>query len=215
MTTESAYAPQWTKLIARAWVDPKFRADFEADPSQVMSSYGIEKVGGKDVNSLAGKISVVEAPSGSTEKPHMDGDRMVLPFPAPPKSYDTVVDPASVAVAGAGSPGNPHTNWATIHGGTATVWTSGTPGVQGVETGQGPNDSKTPGGQPKSQSNQNNPSIPSLPDMDDDDDDDDADGADAGADAGGDAAEAGADVAVEAGSDAAADAAAAAAALCA
>lgn len=214
MTAESAFAPQWTKLIARAWVDPTFRASFDADPSAVMSSYGIDRVAGKDVSELAGKISVVDAPTGSTEKPHMDGDRMVLPFPAPPKEYDTVVDPASVGVAGAGSPGNPHQGWRTINGGTATVWTSGTPGVQGVETGQGPNDSKTPGGQPKTQNNQT-PSIPSVPDMDDDDDDDGADGADGGADAGADAAEAGADT-VEAagGADAAADAAAAAAALC-
>lgn len=198
MTAESAFAPQWTKLIARAWVDPKFRAGFEADPSQVMSAYGIDQVGGLDVSSLAGKITVVETPVGSSEKPYMDGDRMVLPFPAPPTSYDTVIDAELVEVAGAGSPDNAHTNWATVHGGTGTVWTSGTPGVQGVETGQGPNDSETPGGKPKTQSN----SLPSS------DTDDIVDGS-----ATGGAVAAGA--AIGGASDASADAAAAAAALCA
>lgn len=218
MVAQSEFAPQWTKIIARAWVDPSFKAQLEANPDSVLNSYGITKVGGHDLKDFAGNISVVDAPTDSTAKPHLEGANLVVPLPPAPRSYDTVVDPDTAGISGAGSPGNAHQGWETINGGVATVWTSGTPGVTGVETGQGPNDSKTPGGAPKSQSsnNQSN-SVPSVPSLDDDDDDDDdgAAGAEAGEDAGADAGEAAGEVAVEGGADAAADAAAAAVALCA
>lgn len=215
MAAESAFAPQWTKIIARAWVDPTFKSHLEAQPDQVLATYGITQVGGKNLSDLSGHISVVDATAAS-QKPHMDGDQLVIPLPQAPKDYDTVVDPNSVALSGAGSPGNAHPGWETVNGGVATVWTSGTPGVTGVETGQGPNDSKTPGGAPKTQSNSSH-SVPSVPTLSPDSEDGDGGDADAGeaGDAGADAAEAGADVAAEGGADAAADAAAAAAALCA
>lgn len=213
MAPESAFAPQWTKLIARAWVDPSFKESFEADPAAVMSQYGIDAIGGKSVDSLAGKIQVLDQPTAGQDKPFMDGDTLMLPFPQPPRDYDTVVDPDSVTVAGAGSPGNAHPDWVTENGGVATVWTSGTPGVTGRETGQGPNDSKTPGGASKTQSN--NQSIPSMPSVSPSSSVY-VDGDDAGAEAGGEeAGEVAGEAAVEGGADAAADAAAAAAFLCA
>lgn len=218
MESQSEFAPQWTKIIARAWVDPKFKSQLEANPDSVLTSYGITKVGGRDLKDVEGHISVVDSSSESPVKPHMEGDQLVVTLPKPPQTYDTVVDPASVGISGAGSPGNAHTNWVTENGGVATVWTSGTPGVTGVETGQGPNDSKTPGGAPKSQSTNNqSQSVPSVPSIDDDDDDDDgeAGGAEAGEDAGAEAGEAAGEAVAEGGADAAADAAAAAAALCA
>lgn len=207
--SQSEFVQEWTKVIARAWVDPNFKSHLEASPEQVLASYGIHKVGGYDVDNLAGHISVVDASGGSSSKPHMDGDQLVIPLPAPPKSYDQVVDPDSVEVAGAG------TATSIMEQQEAMVGANG----YGLQVGS---KEYSAGGQTiastnitsQEQQNQSH-SLPSVPSLDDDDDDDDEAGSEAGEDAGADAGEAVGEAATEGGADAAADAAISAAALCA
>lgn len=210
MTKASEFTPQWTKVIARSWVDPDFKSKLEANPEAVLTTYGITKVGGQDLSSMAGHIQVIDGASAGTDRPHMDGNQLVIPLPPAPKTYDSVVDPDSVAVAGAGTPTSilQQQEMMAQPAGQQVHSTLTTAGGQTKTTTMGQT----------SQSNNQSQSVPSVPSLDDDDDEDEDGeeaGADAGGDAGADAAEAGADVAVEGGADAAADAAAAAVALCA
>lgn len=199
----TTFAPHWSKLIARAWVDPTFKEQLSADPAAVLGQYGIHQVGSRDVADLAGRIDIVDGPVEGHPKPWMDGDRLAIPLPPAPADYD-IVDTAGAGDVAAGAA--PSFNG-------LQVFT----GLQRTVTGS-------------SSSQQKNHSVPSLPSISmstDDDDDGDGDGAgeggeaggeagaDAGAEAGAGAGEVAADTAAAGGADAAADAAAAAAALCA
>lgn len=211
MTNASQFVPEWTKVIARAWVDPAFRSHLEANPDQVLASYGIHQVGGYNVDDLAGHISVVDTAGGTTQKPHMDGDHLVIPLPPAPKNYDHVVDPDSVQVAGAG------TATSIMEREEAMAQPGGLQVGSKEYSAGGQTIASTNITSQEEQVTQNQShSIPSVPSLDDDDDDEDgAEGAEAGEDAGADAGEAVGEAAVEGGADAAADAAAAAVALCA
>lgn len=80
------YKVQWTKLIARAWADPSFRAQFDADPATVLLSYGIDSVQGYDISQLGGKIKVTEQPPHWTQKPSFTNGELTIPFPVSAKS---------------------------------------------------------------------------------------------------------------------------------
>lgn len=211
MAPVNEFAPQWTKIVARCWVDPDFKAQFFANPTQVMQTYGISRLAGVPTEDLVGRLMVSELnPSDGQSRTRFDGDRLHLAFPPAPREYDTVVDPEMLNVAGAGAryietPGGAIMSEQTDSGALLT-----NAGQVGTGT--------------KSHSPSSPPSLSVSLSSDDDDDDEDVYGEDgeleeesgdaggeAAADAGADAAaDAGADAAVDAGADAAADAAAAA-----
>jgi len=80
------YKAQWSKLIAKAWTDPSFRAQFNSNPASVLLSYGIKTVQGNDVSTLAGKIKVTGQPSAWKQKPTLSNGVLLIPFPTPVKS---------------------------------------------------------------------------------------------------------------------------------
>jgi len=81
------YKAQWSKLIAKAWTDPSFLAQFNSNPASVLLSYGIKTVQGNDVSTLAGKIKVTGQPSAWKQKPTLSNGVLLIPFPTPVKSY--------------------------------------------------------------------------------------------------------------------------------
>ena len=87
MTTPNLFRAQWTKLIAKAWTDPSFRAQFDANPAAILLSYGIQSVQGHDVSKLTGKIKVTQQPPNWKQKPSFANGQLTIPFPAPAKSY--------------------------------------------------------------------------------------------------------------------------------
>jgi hypothetical protein len=196
MAAESTFAPNWTKLIARSWVDPQFHAALAVDPTKILTQYGIAAVGGRSVAALEGKIRVVDQAATGQEKPFMDGDTLMIPLPAAPRDYDTVVDPESVAVAGGAV-------------GTASGYPDFSFDIRSGTGGHGNTFVYERSQQSSTQQSQNSQSIPSLPSVPTNSGDE-PEGEGAGEGAGEAAGEAGAD----AGADAAADAAASAAAFC-
>lgn len=87
MSTPSPFQAQWTKLIANAWSNPSFRAQFDANPAAVLLSYGIQSVQGHDVSQLTGKIKVTSQAPNWTQKPLFANGELTIPFPSPAKSY--------------------------------------------------------------------------------------------------------------------------------
>lgn len=87
MSTTNPFRAQWTKLIAKAWADPSFRAQFDANPAAILLSYGIQTVQGHNVSQLSGKIKVTEQPPNWTQKPSFANGELTIPFPAPAKNY--------------------------------------------------------------------------------------------------------------------------------
>lgn len=87
MSTPSPFQAQWTKLIANAWSNPSFRAQFDANPAAVLLSYGIQSVQGHDVSQLTGKIKVASQAPNWTQKPSFANGELTIPFPSPAKSY--------------------------------------------------------------------------------------------------------------------------------
>jgi hypothetical protein len=87
MSTPNPFRAQWTKLIAKAWADPSFRAQFNANPAAILLSYGIQTVQGHNVSQLSGKIKVTEQPPNWMQKPSFANGELTIPFPAPAKSY--------------------------------------------------------------------------------------------------------------------------------
>ncbi len=106
MPDASTYSPHWSKLIARAWVDPSFKEQLFSDPQKVLTEYQIDKVGGREVAALSGKIKVVDGPVEGHEKPWDEGDKVMIPFPAAPREYDTVLSPEQLKAAGGESTGS-------------------------------------------------------------------------------------------------------------
>jgi hypothetical protein len=100
MSDAKTYSPNWSKLIARAWVDPSFKDQLFSDPQKVLTDYQIDKVGGREVAALSGKIKVVDGPVEGHEKPWDEGDKVMIPFPAAPREYDTVLSPEQIKAAG-------------------------------------------------------------------------------------------------------------------
>ncbi len=87
MSTSNPYQAQWTKLIARAWSDPSFRSQFDADPATILLDYGIQSVQGHAISNLAGKIKVTEQSSNWKQKPSFNNGELTIPFPSPAKKY--------------------------------------------------------------------------------------------------------------------------------
>ena len=87
MSTPSPFQAQWTKLIANAWTNPSFRAQFDANPAATLLSYGIQTVQGHDVSQLTGKIKVTSQAPNWTQKPSFTNGELTIPFPSPAKSY--------------------------------------------------------------------------------------------------------------------------------
>ena len=106
MSDAKTYSPNWSKLIARAWVDPSFKDQLFSDPQKVLTEYQIDKVGGREVAALSGKIKVVDGPVEGHEKPWDEGDKVMIPFPAAPREYDTVLSPEQLKAAGGESTGS-------------------------------------------------------------------------------------------------------------
>ena len=86
----NANTPRWTKLILRAWANPAFKADFVADPAAILQTYGIASVNGVNIAQYAGRIDVTDA-TDPNDRPAVAGDRLTLPFPAPPADFDQSV----------------------------------------------------------------------------------------------------------------------------
>jgi hypothetical protein len=87
MSTPNPFRAQWTKLIANAWSNPSFRAQFDANPAAILLSYGIQTVQGHDVSQLTGKIKVTAQAPNWTQKPSFANGELTIPFPTPAKSY--------------------------------------------------------------------------------------------------------------------------------
>lgn len=87
MSTPNPFRAQWTKLIANAWTNPSFRAQFDANPAATLLSYGIQTVQGHDVSQLKGKIKVTNQAPNWTQKPSFANGELTIPFPSPAKSY--------------------------------------------------------------------------------------------------------------------------------
>lgn len=87
MTTSNPFRAQWTKLIANAWSNPSFRAQFDANPAATLLTYGIQTVQGHDVSQLAGKIKVTSQAPNWTQKPSFANGELTIPFPTPATSY--------------------------------------------------------------------------------------------------------------------------------
>lgn len=212
MTGTTTFAPHWSKLIARAWVDPGFKEHFVADPAAVLGRYGIEKIGGRPVAELAGKIDIVDGPVDGHPKPWMEADRLQIPLPPAPNDYDVVDTSSGAAVAAAGGSGG---YWedevkTTAYGGqwSKDVWVTT---INNGAAGGGGSGAAAGGTATKEVSPQSIPSFSTGPSVEGEDDGE----ADGGADAGAETAEVAGDTAEAAGgADAAADASAAAAALC-
>jgi hypothetical protein len=75
------YQAQWTKLIAKAWTDPSFQAQFFDDPVPILLAYGIETVQGHSVAGLAANIRVVEQAPAWKQKPTLIDGVLTIPFP--------------------------------------------------------------------------------------------------------------------------------------
>jgi hypothetical protein len=94
------YTPHWIQIITRAWSDPKFKGQLFNDPQAILTEYHIDKVAGREVSALAGKVKMVDGPVEGHEKPWHEGNLVMIPFPPVPRDFDTVLSPDELAIAG-------------------------------------------------------------------------------------------------------------------
>jgi hypothetical protein len=100
VTQTSPCTPHWSKIITRAWSDPKFKGQLFNDAQAVLTEYHIDKVAGREVSALAGKVKMVDGPVEGHEKPWHEGNLVMIPFPPVPRDFDTVLSPDELAIAG-------------------------------------------------------------------------------------------------------------------
>ena len=81
------YVAAWTKLIAKAWVDPAFRAQLVANPAGVLLAHGIKSVAGQDLSTFKGSIAITSQASPWQQKPVLRDGVLTIPFPQAPRSY--------------------------------------------------------------------------------------------------------------------------------
>lgn len=77
----------WTKLIARAWLEPTFREQFVADPAAVLFAHGIKSVAGQDLARFKGPIAITSQSSPWRRKPFVHDGVLTIPFPTAPRRY--------------------------------------------------------------------------------------------------------------------------------
>ena len=81
------YVSAWTKLIAKAWIDPTFRDQLLTNPAAMLLANGIKVVAGQDLSTFQGSIAITNQPSPWQQKAVLRDGVLTSPFPLPPRSY--------------------------------------------------------------------------------------------------------------------------------